>query len=251
MLLQQVKEAGRGLVDEGILLPPPLLRYRVHGSLNPQTFLAVGRQSIDDLTKALNSIGKGFDSFDTVLDFGCGCGRTLRYLSRLAKTSRLYGTDIDPAAIGWCRSNIPFGRFVLNDATPPLPFPDGTFNLIYGISVFTHLDQNYQFAWLKELRRVVKPGGILLLTIHGDSARDVASRDGHISLAELTALREKGFLFKSFATGRFKTDGLPDFYQITFHTKAYISEVWARFFTIRSYIERGCSYQDLVLLSNA
>jgi ubiquinone/menaquinone biosynthesis C-methylase UbiE len=227
------------------------LRYRVHGSLNPQTFLTVGRQSVDDLTKALNSIGKGFDSFDTVLDFGCGCGRTLRYLSRLPETSRVYGTDIDNEAIAWCRSNIPFGRFSANNPAPPLPFPAASFDLIYGISVFTHLDENYQFDWLKELKRVAKPGGILVLTAQGSRAQEIAAHQGYLSSTELNELRVTGFLFKSFATGKFKTDGLPDFYQVTFHSKPYVNEVWARFFTIRNYIEHGCNgYQDVVLLSN-
>jgi SAM-dependent methyltransferase len=250
-LVQSLQERGKAFADEGIALPPPLLRYRVHGDFEGQSFVSRGRRCVDDLKDALKSMGKDFDSFGAVLDFGCGCGRTLRHLSNLPESSRLYGTDIDRQAIKWCRSNIPFGRFTLNQMTPPLPFADGTFDLIYGISVFTHLDQNYQFAWLKELKRVAQSGGILLLTVHGTVAQDVAAREGNLSLTELAALRETGFLYKSGETGKFKLDGLPDFYQAAFHTKLYVNEFWARFFTIRKYFEAGLNgHQDLVLLSN-
>jgi SAM-dependent methyltransferase len=246
--VQSVTE--HGTVAEEIPLPPPLLRYRVHGTLKPEHFSALGRMCVDDLNKALNFIGKNFESFSNVLDFGCGCGRTLRHLSNL-KGPRLYGTDIDRKAIQWCGSHIPFCRFTVNDAKPPLPFPADNFDLIYGISVFTHLDEDYQFAWIGELKRVAKSGAILLLTVHGTPAQEIALREGALSVTELTVIRKKGFLFKSGSTGTFKLDGLPDFYQTAFHTKAYLYGLWGKFFRIRGYLEGGLiGHQDLVVLSN-
>ena len=52
-------------------------------------------------------------------------------------------------------------------------------------------------------------------------------------------------------TGRFKLDGLPDFYQDTHHSRAYIEDTWSKYFTIIGYVERGMNkHQDAVILQN-
>jgi SAM-dependent methyltransferase len=61
------------------------------------------------------------------------------------------------------------GRFEVNRADPPLDFPDDTFDLVYSYSVLTHLSAERQKPWVAELRRVLKPGGYLLVTVHGMS----------------------------------------------------------------------------------
>jgi SAM-dependent methyltransferase len=52
---------------------------------------------------------------------------------------------------------------------PHLPFPDASIDFIYGISVFTHIKYLWD-AWLLELKRVLKPNGLLLQTIHAEHA---------------------------------------------------------------------------------
>jgi SAM-dependent methyltransferase len=204
-----------------------------------------------DLKNSLSLTGKGFQDFNNMLEFGCGCGRVLRHLCDLPEKCRISGTDIDREAIEWCRSNLPRFSFGVNNPLPPLPYPAGNFDLVYAISVFTHLDEDYQFAWLAELKRVLRPGGILIATTHGAFIHDLASRRGSLSPVELETLQHKGLLFKTGRKGLFKLDSLPDFYQAAFHTKQYVTEAWTKFFTIRHYLERGLEdYQDLVLLSN-
>ena len=88
------------------------------------------------------------------LDFGCGCGRTLRWLTREWRDVSWHGTDVDAEAVGWCRSHLP-GRFEVNGPMPPLPFPNASFDLVLGVSVFTHLDEPVQRGWAAELRRVL------------------------------------------------------------------------------------------------
>jgi SAM-dependent methyltransferase len=236
--------------ESALPLPPPLLRYRVDGQMDGDTFVSVGRNCAQDLKRSLTAMGKDLYAFENVLDFGCGCGRVLRYFHDHPESCRFFGTDIDPEAIAWCRARLLFATFGVNDRFPPLPFAAETFDLIYGISVFTHLDEDYQSAWLHELRRVTRPGGTLMLSLHGAYAQGIALRQGVFGRRDAETLRDKGFLFQVLETGRFKRDGLPDFYQCAFHTEPYVRETWSRVFTVRDYVERGINnHQDLVLLT--
>src|SRR5919108_2971591 len=119
------------------------------------------------LRAALHSIGKNIYDFTHILDFGCSAARVLRWLQDVQPKGRLYGCDLNPAAITWCQEHISFAQFTNNGASPPLPFSGQTFDFISGISVLTHLDEGFQLEWLQELQRLTKPGGIVMLTIHG------------------------------------------------------------------------------------
>jgi SAM-dependent methyltransferase len=77
------------------------------------------------------------------------------------------GSDRDERALEWCRLNLPFARFEQNGLAPPLAYDDGAFELVYALSVFTHLAEELQRLWLIELDRVLRPGGLFILTTHG------------------------------------------------------------------------------------
>jgi SAM-dependent methyltransferase len=108
-------------------------------------------------------------SFDgkRVLDFGCGAGRTLRHFQEEARVAEFYGCDIDRPSIAWLLENMspPF-HAVQNDEVPPLPLESDSFDLIYAISVFTHISDHWS-AWLVELHRLLREGGLLFATIFG------------------------------------------------------------------------------------
>ena len=102
-----------------------------------------------------------------VLDFGCGAGRTLRHFLAEAETAEFWGADIDSASIEWLRANLsPPLQLVNNGADPPLSLDSGSFDLIYALSVFTHLTDN-SLPWLAELHRLLRPGGLLVATYMG------------------------------------------------------------------------------------
>ncbi|GIK73646.1 MAG: hypothetical protein BroJett021_26340 [Chloroflexota bacterium] len=155
-------------LDNGAPVPPPELIHLVSGSTNAVWFLQGGclaAQSIRD-TLARNTLS--LENFAAVLDLGCGCGRVLRHMTDL-KPGVLHGTDYNHALIDWCQANLPNIQFTVNELTPPLPYADGQFDFIYAMSVFTHLPEPLQGAWIKELARVTKTGGYLLFTAHGES----------------------------------------------------------------------------------
>jgi SAM-dependent methyltransferase len=83
----------------------------------------------------------------------------------------LVGADYNPRSIAWDREHLPGIDFTVNGLHPPLDQPDGTFDVVYCVSVFTHLSEDVQLAWAAELLRVLKPGGLVLCTTQGEAFR--------------------------------------------------------------------------------
>lgn len=102
-----------------------------------------------------------------VLDFGCGAGRTLRHFLEEAEVGSFSACDIDAPSIAWLESNLspPLNVFA-NGERPPLPLETESLDLIWAISVFTHIADHWA-EWLVELHRVLADGGLLIATILG------------------------------------------------------------------------------------
>jgi 2-polyprenyl-3-methyl-5-hydroxy-6-metoxy-1,4-benzoquinol methylase len=147
-------------------IPPARLRFLVSGTEDEQVFSSLGRKGFDAIRDCLERNNISLDGIKDVLDFGCGCGRVTRYWSDQAGVI-VSGTDIAQEAIDWASANLSFGSFSVNLGRPPLQYPDSSFDLIYSLSVFTHLPENLQVSWFAELVRVLRPGGYLYVTTHG------------------------------------------------------------------------------------
>jgi SAM-dependent methyltransferase len=65
----------------------------------------------------------------------------------------------------------------LNELEPPLDYGASRFDFVYAVSVFTHLDEDLQRAWMDDLLRVLRPGGVLYLTLHGRGRLDELARE--------------------------------------------------------------------------
>lgn len=105
-----------------------------------------------------------------ILDWGCGPGRIIRHLPEIIGNGCIfYGTDYNEKSINWCNTNIRNANFNLNTIEAKLPYEENSFDIIYGISIFTHLSEEMHYAWTGELLRVLKPGGIMFQTLHGDN----------------------------------------------------------------------------------
>lgn len=105
-----------------------------------------------------------------ILDWGCGPGRVIRHLPEVVGNGCTYfGTDYNEKSIEWCSKNLPGILFNKNTLEAKLPYKNDFFDAIYGISIFTHLSEQLHFDWIKELTRVLKPGGIMFLTSQGDN----------------------------------------------------------------------------------
>jgi SAM-dependent methyltransferase len=160
-----VKAGGVG--PDGLPLPPPNLLFRVAGTTDTDWFIEGGRLSEESIRAALTRAGAPIESLRAILDFGCGCGRVLRRWRNL--DARICGTDLSAPGVRWCRAHLPFVEAAVNGLEPPLAYDDASFDLVYAASVLTHLPVKTQLAWCDELRRVLRPGGHLLLTVHGEA----------------------------------------------------------------------------------
>lgn len=208
-----------------------------------EEFLFGGFVVSEGIRDILNRLGRPLESFSSVLDFGCGSARVLRWFEDFT-VIEWFGSDISEDAIAWNRRNLSFGEFTANGVEPPLPFPEHSFDLIFGVSVLTHLDERLQFAWLSELRRVLRPGGLLLLTV---SCENVAR--WKLAPAEFSAFQKHGHRYQRVQVGGLH--GLPDFYQDAYHTYEYVTREWTRFFEPIAWFRNGPMYlQDFVVLKN-
>jgi ubiquinone/menaquinone biosynthesis C-methylase UbiE len=106
----------------------------------------------------------------SILDWGCGPGRIVRHMPALiGNNCQVYGTDYNSKSIDWCSKNLPQIKFNKNELTAHLPYKSDSMDVIYGISIFTHLSEQMHFDWFNELHRVLKPNGIMLLSMQGDN----------------------------------------------------------------------------------
>jgi ubiquinone/menaquinone biosynthesis C-methylase UbiE len=157
---------------DGEELPVPAPDDRMGYSPNDaEEYLRWGR---DDKNLVKTQIDKHLNKTDdvSILDFGCSSGRVLRHFYAEAKLRNwtLSGVDIQAKPIQWMREFLPSTFCVYTGSTMPiLPFPDNNFDVIYGFSIFTHIKFHWDM-WLLELKRVLKPGGLLIQTIHTENA---------------------------------------------------------------------------------
>ncbi len=228
--------------------PPARLISRVHGTSEASGFEQVGRTIALDVYAAAGPL-VDMDAPLRILDFGCGCGRVLRYMGEVAPRATFHASDIDAEAIAWCAGNfrgeVERGRFsfATNSDHPPTSFRADEFDLVYAISVFTHLPEDLQLEWLGELRRILRPGGIALLSTQGGS---LIRR--HLSPGDARLFEEKGFHYFPYGS----TEGLPEYYQAAWHESTYIDRVWSRTFEILGQLPGGIAgHQDLIVCRKA
>jgi SAM-dependent methyltransferase len=125
-----------------------------------------------------------------LLDFGCGAGRTLRHFLDEAGSAEIWGCDIDEESIDWLKRNLcPPLHVLRNEAAPGLPFEDGHFDVVWALSVFTHLADSWA-EWMLELHRILARDGILIATSIGPRhSEPIAGEDWDEDRIGMNALR--------------------------------------------------------------
>ena len=224
--------------------PPGDNIYRVignHATASYQLGGATVAKRLDSYVRRLT--GKGFSQIGPVLDWGCGCGRVSRYLRKLGCTD-LVGADVDATNVDWCRENMPWLDAKLIGFDPPMPFEDERFSLVFGISIFTHLREEAQFAWLSELGRVLKPGGLAILTVMTSHQLALQLSDA----GTIEKLDDTGFLVTEDNDQIHIGDGEVNDYVNTYHSEGYIYENWQDNFDLVGIVPFLGAHQDAVVL---
>lgn len=155
------------LKNPGVVLPPDYLIYESF-QINYQKYYFDSRETAlwlkGHFEKYISLDGKN------ILDWGCGPGRVIRHLPAvIGNNCNFFGTDYNRDSIEWCKNNLKKITFSVNPLKAELPYSENFMDVIYGISVFTHLSEQMHHNWYNELFRVLKPGGILLITTQGNN----------------------------------------------------------------------------------
>ncbi len=181
--------------------------------------------------------GIKIDSFQAILDFGCGCGRVIRYWHTFRNTV-VFGTDYKPKLVEWCKRHLKFAQFEINQLSPPLIYRNSSFDFIYALSVFTHLSELLQHQWMGEFLRVLRPGGYLLITTHGKHYFN-----------RLTQSEKESFGAGSLIV-RYQEVAGTNMCSV-FHPEGYVRQGLARSFDVVNFVPEGAKgnpYQDIYLL---
>jgi SAM-dependent methyltransferase len=192
-----------------------------------------------------------------VFELGCASGRVLRHFACQGDSFDVWGADIKRRHAEWVTANLPGSiRMLHNTIYPHLPVEDGSVDLLCAFSVFTHID-DLEMAWIAEIRRILKKGGIAYLTVCTEhhwkamgpgwpSYDALLNLKDHIVDFQVTPELLKGPM----APGRtvFWWDLVNVYNSIVFHSTDYLKKQWGRYLTIREIIPQGHFHQDVVVL---
>lgn len=196
--------------------------------------------------------GRALTPETSVLDFGSGWGRITRFFLKDIDPGRLHGTDVSEEMVAFCRQAFRWGTFSRNDPFPPTKFGAGTFDLIYALSVFSHLSEDAHRKWLAELKRILVPGGVFIATTRGREfiirCRDLRGRTDLTSItrhlpglfvdtdASLSSYDNGGFCFDSSQEGYGE---LSDWLGETCISKGYVMRHWPEYFERLNFVDEG------------
>jgi SAM-dependent methyltransferase len=215
-------------------LPPARLRGNVSWTTSRKEFRRVGREGSRNVLDAFRAARRPGERWSRWLDFGCGCGRLSREFVADDPDRKLTGVDPDDAAIRWASKHLR-GDFLAIGRRPPTALPGSSFDVAVSISVFTHMEDALQREWIAEVHRVLRPGGLLIVSTLGPGRLNLIPG---LTGEQSTEFARRGFLFAP-GGGSFNWNG-------AFHSRAYLEAAWAPLFRLRDFRSEGMTnFQDL------
>jgi len=207
-------------------LPKEELIFLVNGHWDKRQFAQTRAAAVPAIIGFLDEAGIDYRGFDTILDFGCGCGRILAgWEHRLPPAATLLGCDINPKLVEFCSANIPFARTWVSSYLPPLrQIADASVDFVYAASVFTHTTRAAANKWAVEMKRVIKPNGILMVSFSGSY---FAKWLAEVAPKGWEELNKTGFYCHVHGTAKRTTLGSNDY--AVFMTPQFVERLFAGF----------------------
>jgi SAM-dependent methyltransferase len=152
---------------EALPVPDDDLLIATQGGANPKSYRDSIVSGFFTAETLLTRAGIQPENLRSVLDLGCGTGRLLIGWHLSDPTRRTVGLDINGELIGWNKTHLPkLAEWSQSTDEPPLAFEPESFDLMILTSVFTHLPLAWQRTWIREIERLLTPGGVALLTLN-------------------------------------------------------------------------------------
>jgi SAM-dependent methyltransferase len=126
-----------------------------------------------------------------ILDFACGFGRSLRFLTQSPARGRIWASDVQREAVDFVVRE--FGVHGLYSSYGPGDFrPDHAFDFVWVASLFSHLPERLFRAWLRQLATVLAPQGVVCFSVHDECllARDEVLGEGGIKYVPASEIEE-------------------------------------------------------------
>ena len=245
--LMSLAEVCHRPTNAGYPIPPPRMRQlTTAGHVTVTQHIQEGRQAAKMVEEAVNREMVEPESVTAVLDFGCGGGRVLRHLRGVWPHAQLFGSDVDEELINWTRKNMhELAQWQIGDYLPPSEFASESLDIIYAVSVFTHMDEESQSAWLNEFHRIMKPKGLLLITVSplreadAQSSWDYRNQQGMVYRYRCNEIVDRSWM---------KHQAVIPHYIDAKHSEIYCKSVWGSLFEFRGFFRDSLRSQALVVL---
>jgi SAM-dependent methyltransferase len=154
---------------DGVELPgfPPDEIQRNSVGSSGKLALGEGFKFYSEIKRYVANLGRPLTRDSQILDFGCGWGRMIRFFLKDIVADNLYGIDVNSEMIDICLNKVRLGNYSVGKPEPPTEFANNSFDVVYAYSVFSHLAEPVHIKWVEELSRILKPGGMLIVTVWG------------------------------------------------------------------------------------
>jgi SAM-dependent methyltransferase len=244
------------IARDSLPLPPTINREGYHGERHHDYWLS-GLKDYLRVKQILQRHNIPFTRLQRSFELGCATGRVLRHFICQEPQIEVWGADINLSHVTWALQHLGASPKIFQSSMLPyLPLEDNSMDLVSAFSVFTHIDE-FELAWLAEVRRILKPGGIAYLTVHTNHTWRILN-DKHALYHGLRHIQpfihnytiSPELFAKPMPEARiafkWEIDGVRS--ANLFYTQEYLHDIWGRFFKVLEIVPEASDYQDVVLL---
>lgn len=248
---------------DGIELPgfPPEEIQRNSVGSSGRHALSEGFNFYSEVKQYAAKSGSPLTSDSRILDFGCGWGRMIRFFLKNVVTDNLYGIDVDPEMIDICIKTVRHGNYSVVKPEPPTDFANNSFDVVYAYSVFSHLAEPVHIKWVEEFSRILKPGGILIVTTQArrfiELCRSLRGQNHEFQWYQALAnsFLDTEAAFADYDNGKFlysPTGGgatrPASFYGEAVISPGYIKREWTKYLTFCDFLDEPAKFNQAVIV---